>query len=290
MSRKYTLEEVEYIRTKANVTYDEVIALLDAYEGDVVRVMAELERAGKLHSKSSSEKSFGVTLKALLRKGYENRMVVRKGDRTIANFSIIFMLVALCFAFHLTIPALLFAVLFGYKINFRKEEGAAKDFSDIIYTTKKAAESVKNEFRSDSTKDQADQADQAEQAEQPQNQEPQPHTGNEQQGQDQGQTQGTQPRTADVQQGQAQVQAQDTQPHTANQQQEQTQVQVQDTQPHTANQQQEQAQVQDTQPHTPPQPTPQPKAQPKPQPKPQSETSNPNQYARPDKDDDIIIE
>ena len=157
-----------------------MIALLDAYEGDVVRVMAELERAGKLHSKSSSEKSFGVTLKALLRKGYENRMVVRKGDRTIANFSIIFMLVALCFALHLTIPALLFAVLFGYKINFRKEEGAR--ILVILSTPQKNSGVGKNEFRSDSTKDQADQADQAEQ---PQNQEPQPLTGNEQQGQDQ---------------------------------------------------------------------------------------------------------
>ena len=202
MSRKYTLEEVEYIRTKANVTYDEVIALLDAYEGDVVRVMAELERAGKLHSKSSSEKSFGVTLKALLRKGYENRMVVRKGDRTIANFSIIFMLVALCFAFHLTIPALLFAVLFGYKINFRKEEGAAKDFSDIIYTTKGSgvgktsleviAPRIRRIRRTRLNRLNSHRI------------RPQPHTGNEQQGQDQGQTQGTQPRTADVQQGQAQ--------------------------------------------------------------------------------------
>ena len=52
MSRKYTFEEVEY-PTKAmlHMTKD---ALLDAYEGDVVRVMAELERA-MLHPKSSSE-------------------------------------------------------------------------------------------------------------------------------------------------------------------------------------------------------------------------------------------
>ena len=44
MNRKYTLEDVEYIRARADVTYDEAIGLLDAYEGDVVRVMAELER------------------------------------------------------------------------------------------------------------------------------------------------------------------------------------------------------------------------------------------------------
>ena len=149
MSRKYTLEDVEYIRSRSNVTYDEIIALLDAYEGDVVRVMAELERSGKLRSGISTEKSFGETLKGLLRKGYENRMVVRKGDRIISNFSIIFMLIALCFAFHVTIPALLFAVIFGYKINFKKEEAAVKDFNNIIYTTKKAAESVKNEFKDD---------------------------------------------------------------------------------------------------------------------------------------------
>ena len=221
MDRKYTLEDVEYIRTRANVTYDEVIALLDAYEGDVIRVMAELERSGKLKSMGSNGKSFGETLKGLLRKGYENRMVVSKGERVVANFSIIFMLIALCFAFYVTIPALIFAIVFGYKVSFKKEAGAAKDFSDIIYTTKKAAESVKNEF-----KDEKDQKAEAEQT-------------------------------------QAQAQPEQTQPQQAQTQPQQAQAQAQPQQAQSQN---------------------------PPQPKTQSPASNPNQYARPDKDDDIIIE
>ncbi|MGI6576861.1 MAG: DUF4342 domain-containing protein [Eubacteriales bacterium] len=146
MNRKYTLEDVEYIRARANVTYDEVIGLLDAYEGDVVRVMAELERSGKLRAKHSTEKSFWESLKSLLRKGYVNRMIVRREDKTIANFSIIFMLIAVIFAFYVTIPALIVAIILGYKISFKKEPDAVKDFSNIVYSAKKTAEAVKNEI------------------------------------------------------------------------------------------------------------------------------------------------
>jgi|GEM_PF-1022093 len=160
MNRKYTLEDVEYIRARANITYDEIIGLLDAYEGDVVRVMAELERSGKLKSKHSSERSFWEALKSLLRKGYINRMVVRKENKTIANFSIIFMLIAVVFAFYVTIPALIVAILLGYKISFVKDPDAISDFSNIVYSAKKTAQAVRDEIRKDS-KDESGQADDA---------------------------------------------------------------------------------------------------------------------------------
>ena len=155
MNRKYTLEDVEYIRARADVTYDEVIGLLDAYEGDVVRVMAELERSGKLRSKHSSEKTLWESLKSLLRKGYINRMVVRREDKTIANFSIIFMLIAVIFAFYVTIPALLLAILLGYRISFTKDPDVVKDFSNIVYSAKKTAQAVKEEIKGNGKGDQA---------------------------------------------------------------------------------------------------------------------------------------
>jgi len=165
MNRKYTLEDVEYIRSRASVTYDEAIGLLDAYEGDVVRVMAELERSGKLRSVAGTDSSPWETIKTLFRKGYEHRMVVSKGSRTIANFSIIFWFIVIVFAFYITIPALIFAILFGYKINFRHEAGASKDFQDIAVTAKenikKAANTIRDEFKDGEVKGDAQNAGQS---------------------------------------------------------------------------------------------------------------------------------
>lgn len=150
--KKYTLEDVEFIRTRANVTYDEAIGLLDAYEGDVVRVMAELERSGKLkNAAKAGESTFWETLKSLARKGYEHRMIIRKEERVIVNFSLIFWAVVTLFAWYIVIPALLLAVIFGYKIGFRTESGTSKDFANMAYTAKenikKAAGTIRDEFK-----------------------------------------------------------------------------------------------------------------------------------------------
>jgi hypothetical protein len=150
MNRKYTLEDVEFIRSRANVTYDEAISLLDAYEGDVVRVMAELERSGKLRHGGSAESTPWETIKSIFKKGYEHRMIIRKGEKTIVNFSIIFWIIAVIFAFYVTIPALVIALLLGYRISFRNECGTSDDFKNMAYTAKenikKAANTIRDEF------------------------------------------------------------------------------------------------------------------------------------------------
>ena len=148
--KKYTLEDVEFIRTRAYVTYDEAIGLLDAYEGDVVRVMAELERSGKLKNSKSGDCTPWETIKGLFRKGYEHRMVIRKQSKDVCNFSVIFWIIVLVFAPYITIPALVIALLLGYRISFRHEEGSAKEFNNIAYTAKenirKAASTIRDEF------------------------------------------------------------------------------------------------------------------------------------------------
>lgn len=149
--KKYTLEDVEFIRARSNVTYDEAIALLDAYEGDVVRVMAELERSGKLRGSIAQENNLWESIKRLFRKGYEHRLLIKKNENVIVNFSFVFWIIALIFAPYLVIPAVIVAVALGYKITTKNEAGSSKEFSNMAYTAKenikKAADTIKNEFK-----------------------------------------------------------------------------------------------------------------------------------------------
>lgn len=155
--KKYTLEDVEYIRNRAYCTYDEVIGMLDAYEGDVPRVLAELERQGKLKSKSAAqqENSLWETIKGWLRSGYEHRVVVRKRDMVIINLSILFIIICLLLAPHVVIPAALILLILGYKVNFRRERGAGQEFDNFAYTAKENIRNAGHIFTDSKTERQA---------------------------------------------------------------------------------------------------------------------------------------
>lgn len=49
------LQAVDYLREKANVSYEEAIQLLEAHGNDVMRVMVELEKSGRLYSQGASQ-------------------------------------------------------------------------------------------------------------------------------------------------------------------------------------------------------------------------------------------
>ena len=48
MSRNYSLEDVETLRSKANISYEEAVSLLDKYDGDLARALIELEKRGQV--------------------------------------------------------------------------------------------------------------------------------------------------------------------------------------------------------------------------------------------------
>ena len=45
--KKYTLEDVETLRAKTGVSYEEAVTLLDKYDGDMARALIELEKRGR---------------------------------------------------------------------------------------------------------------------------------------------------------------------------------------------------------------------------------------------------
>lgn len=140
-----TIEQVEFLKSKADISYDEAKKLLEKHNGDMVEALTELEKSGKINKKTyNKEKSLGSSFKRLFKKGHENRFVVRRGDDVIANLSINFMIFTLIFAGHFLLVSLIIILLLGYKINFKKEKSTECAYSSVKDFVKEAKQNVEN--------------------------------------------------------------------------------------------------------------------------------------------------
>ncbi|MDP4152750.1 MAG: ubiquitin [Bacillota bacterium] len=144
-----TLEQVEKLREKANVTYDEAKEALDSANGDMLDALIYLEKKGKVSEPdgggyySSEQKAPIIEVKAsgdekdcggesfgdlmgrfgrfclkILHKGMTNSFVVTKNGERKASVPVIVPVIMLLFMFWLTIPLLIVGLFFGLRYRF----------------------------------------------------------------------------------------------------------------------------------------------------------------------------
>jgi hypothetical protein len=177
-----TLEQVDKLREKANVSYDEARAALEAAGGDMLEALINLERQGKVippegggyynsnENKSDSKRRFieinpndngGKAhrehghFKELLRRFFKFcAMVIHKGNinsiEVIKNgevktaFSVtVLVVLAFCF-FWITIPLLVIGLFLGYSYRFRGPDLGKDCVNSAMNTASNAAEALKN--------------------------------------------------------------------------------------------------------------------------------------------------
>lgn len=153
----YTIEDVELLRRKAGMTYQEAVALLEYHNGNLAMALVDLENKGKLKEEAgaaarstaapadhSAKKPGDTKEKAInfLQKLYQCRVKVHKGETPVINLSVIFAGAALLFAPHITVTGVILAMILGYKFSFSQMDSAFA--SDALKkTVKNAAENAR---------------------------------------------------------------------------------------------------------------------------------------------------
>ena len=89
MARNYTVEDVETLRSKGGVSYEEAIRLLDKYDGDVASALIELEKGGKLHRSGMDGEKIGQTVRLWWNKGMESRVLISRKERTLVDVPVL---------------------------------------------------------------------------------------------------------------------------------------------------------------------------------------------------------
>lgn len=155
----YTIEDIELIRRKSGITYQEAVSLLDYHNGNVARALVDLERNGRIKpeagqttrkaaatgsnasgAKKSSAKS---DLVDLITKLYRARIKVHKDGTPIVNLSVLFSALSLIIAPHIVILGAIVSLVLGYKFSFTKSDAAFAG-ENLERMVRSAADNVKS--------------------------------------------------------------------------------------------------------------------------------------------------
>lgn len=128
MARNYTLEDVEALKSKSGVSYEEAVALLDKYDGDVARALIELEKRGQLGGKDQTAGKYSLEdawtwVYNMWMKGLNTRVQVeRKGERLV-SLPVLFLILMLILGPYAMIAAVVLMLLSGCSVSMQTEDG-----------------------------------------------------------------------------------------------------------------------------------------------------------------------
>lgn len=175
-----TMEHVEKLREKANVSYAEAKAALDACGDDLLEALLYLERQGKVNppehggtysSKGEREEKRGDKAEApgqdqpkresfsemmgrffrwargLFVKGCENLFEVRRGDSQIISMPVLVLILLVIFCFWIVVPLLIVGLFFGCRYRFHGRDVEKTSVNKVMESAENAAETLKTDIK-----------------------------------------------------------------------------------------------------------------------------------------------
>lgn len=175
-----TIEQVEKLREKANVTYDEAKTALDASDGDMLEAMIYLEKNGKVqppenggYYNSESQKqpekektnvtngyyyengeTFAQLFRKFLRwcrkmifKGNSNIFEVWRNNQVMISIPVTVLVLLLIFAFWFVIPLIVAGLFFGCRYIFKGPDLDKTGVNRMMDSAADAAENIKKELQ-----------------------------------------------------------------------------------------------------------------------------------------------
>lgn len=131
-----TLEQVDLLMQRANVSYTEAKEALERCNGDIVESLLYLEKAEKINTqKSASSKIDKVT--SFIDKLNATTFIMKKKERIYVNVPLSVALIAIILSLHVSILALVIAIIFGVRIAIIGENDIANKINSTIDDFKK---------------------------------------------------------------------------------------------------------------------------------------------------------
>ncbi|MEG0492664.1 MAG: DUF4342 domain-containing protein [Clostridia bacterium] len=144
---QYTIEDIEILRQKSGISYEEAVNLLEYHNGSLARALVDLEKNGRLH-KQKADSTANKGAKGIFDLLYRLRLKVKKNDVTVINLSSLFMLFVLITAPHVCIVGVIVALLLGYRFRVERDcrEFEEDSFDSIVNNAKHNVKNTVNSF------------------------------------------------------------------------------------------------------------------------------------------------
>ena len=144
-----SLELIEQVRAKANVSYAEAKEALEQGNEDVLEALIYLEKQDKIKAPPHAtchKNGFGATVKRLVKTSNETKFVVSKKGNTVINLPLTIAIIVAAVAAPLTAAGLVVAVFTNHKLRLEKPDGGDmkinKTLDDISTAASKVSDKV----------------------------------------------------------------------------------------------------------------------------------------------------
>jgi len=129
-----TLEQIDLIMQRANVSYNEAKLALEQCNGDTLEALLYLEKNQKIKGTSSLNNE---KVSSFINKINATTFIMKKKDHVYIDVSLSVALLAGIFCFPISIIALVLSLIFGIKIDIHGENDIAEKINSGIDFLKK---------------------------------------------------------------------------------------------------------------------------------------------------------
>lgn len=129
------LEQIDALRQRANVSYEDAKEALERCSNDIVEALVYLEKQNKLNkeqSASNHSSSFKHTIKDLIKKGNETKFVITKKENTVLNIPVNVAVIGTVLIPPLAVAGVAAALLTNHNIKFEKPDGGDMEINKVI--------------------------------------------------------------------------------------------------------------------------------------------------------------
>ncbi|MGL5314985.1 MAG: DUF4342 domain-containing protein [Peptostreptococcaceae bacterium] len=150
---KITMEQIDAVKTRANVGYKEAKEVLEKFDGDVVAAILYLEEENKTRSDFREDSSrYYKKGKSIIKRLNEIDVKIYKKDKVALNIPATVAIIGTIAAPHITIGAVVLSVVTGYKIRVENLNSKGEQINEVLDKasvkanefTEKAKEEIKN--------------------------------------------------------------------------------------------------------------------------------------------------
>ena len=127
-----TLEQIDLIMQRANVSYAEAKEALEQCNGDVVEALLYLEKAERIQPQNQSTASSGDKVTSVINKLNATKFIMKKKERTYVNVPLSVALIAIILCFHVSIIGSVIALILGVRISIIGENDIANKINSTI--------------------------------------------------------------------------------------------------------------------------------------------------------------
>lgn len=149
-----SLEQIDLLRKRANVSYEEAKEALEKNNNDIVEALIYLEQQKKTNNNKQNccDGKFMSIAKKILHKGNTTRFIVEKQKSSVINVPLTAAAIFALFAAPFFVLGIVIALFTNHKIRLQREDGVDLKINKIFDKMSSAANDVASQFKDEDFK------------------------------------------------------------------------------------------------------------------------------------------